>query len=102
MGNTFKRSAVTRFIESRELSTQESVTSAAETGVANGIDGPLDDEWLEDIRTRRAALAANPHEELARYREFFKAPQLTIEQIDGLLATMERAVGQPERFYDDL
>jgi hypothetical protein len=101
MGNTRKRRAVVEFIEHRELPVVDGTPDSSESATG-GPDVPLDEEWLEDIRNRRDRLAARPEEELAIYREFFKAPNLTAEQMDILLATMEKAVGQPEKFYDDL
>lgn len=96
MGNSSKRMAVEEFISTGELVEPESVDES----VDDVADGPLDATWLAGIQERRVRLAANPDVEIAVYRAFYSEPELTVAEVDELLATMQVAVGDPEAFYD--
>jgi hypothetical protein len=97
MGNSAKREMVEEFIATGELPVP------TEAPVGDDIpDQPLDARWLADVLDRRRRLQTNPLYELPRYRDFFKDPGLTEQQVDRLLETMEQAMAHPEDFYDSL
>jgi hypothetical protein len=98
MGSKAKRRAIDDFIRTGELR----IDPANELPTDRAPDSPLDDAWLADIKQHRARLAADPTGELPEYRDFYKRPDLSQAEVDHLLFAMERAVGTPEAFYDDM
>ncbi|MCW5807357.1 MAG: hypothetical protein KIT31_33685 [Deltaproteobacteria bacterium] len=72
----------------------------------------IDEAWLTDIKQMRRSLGAEgveleggpggttPAPTLARFRDFYKKPDLTAGDVDGLLQAMEIAVGDPAAFFD--
>jgi hypothetical protein len=98
MGNSNKREAVSEFISTGEL---PPLPEGVE-GVDDVPNEPLDADWLADILERRKRLRTNPLYELPRYRDFFKQPDLTVDEVDHLLESMEVAASRPEDFYDSI
>lgn len=100
MGSKAKRQAVQQLIQTGDMDLVDGLES---TEASDAVpDGPLDAAWLAEIKDRRTRLAANPDAELPEYRNFYKKPDLTKEQVDALLAAMEKAIGTPEAFYDEI
>jgi hypothetical protein len=64
--------------------------------------GPLDAVWLAQIKDERAKLATLGEQAMPPYRQFYKKPDLTVAQVDQMLAEMEKAVGDPEGYYDQI
>jgi hypothetical protein len=97
VGSRAKRQAVQDFIDTGELDLEQ--PEDANDAVP---DGPLDAQWLADIRGQRGRLAADPVTELPFYRELFGDIDLTLDQVDDVLAAMQHAIASPEVFYDEL
>lgn len=98
MGSKVKRRAIEEFIRTGDFALDE-----APLGPGDVVpDAPLDAQWLAEIQEQRRRLKASPETELPIYREFYKKPDLTEEQADGILEAMEKAVGTPEEFYDEM
>lgn len=98
MGNSGKRRAISEFIQTGKFEFDEGLEGAE----APAERGPLDAAWLAEIQAQRQRLKASPQSELEIYRDFYKNPDLTEAQVDSLLEAMEKAVGEPERFYDEI
>jgi hypothetical protein len=96
MGSRAKRQAIQELIETGELDLE------AERPDGTAPDGPLDALQLAELQDRRRRLAADPDGELPIYRALLGRSDLTRQQADELLATMENAVAAPEQFYDEL
>jgi hypothetical protein len=97
MASRAKRQAVQGFIDTGEIELE------LPEGPNDQVpEGPLDAQWHAEIQERRRRLAADPQGELPIYRAFFAKPELTQLQADEILATMEKAVGAPDQFYDEL
>src|SRR5262245_3735183 len=94
MGSAIKRKAVEEFLDTGQFNPgDESVDSIVP-------DEPLDRAWLADIQQRRIWLRASPETELPLYRDLYKDPGLTVDDVDRLLEVMEQTIANPESFYD--
>jgi hypothetical protein len=65
-----------------------------------GGTGPLDEEWKKSLDALRERFQAAPEAELVRYRLFFDQPDLTLQDLEGLLGSITFAVEKPEAFHD--
>ncbi|MFN0245937.1 MAG: metallophosphoesterase family protein [Kofleriaceae bacterium] len=97
MGSNGKRKAIRDLIETGEMEFDEGLETPGEPVET----GPLDVGMLAEIREQRRKLQADPDNELPLYRDYYKQPDLTFEQADGILGQFEKAVADPDAYHDE-
>jgi len=78
------------------------IASVEESLEASNDTGPLDDEWLRQIIAAQAELATKGEAAMEQYRNFYDKQDMTVEDAEALLDEMKRAIGTPERYFDEV
>lgn len=80
---------------------QWSVVTAESTDIESP-DAPLDPGWLASVKRWRSGLKleATSSATLEQFRRFYHRPELTAEELDPLLAAIQKAVEDPQAFFD--